>query len=44
VDREGIVDGYDGTRAFYERVGFLRLRELQPARWSDRALIFVMPL
>jgi hypothetical protein len=28
-------DNYEGTRAFYQRVGFVPLRELRLREWND---------
>lgn len=41
----GIEDGYEGTRTFYERVGFVPVRQLDLASWNtNEALLFVRPL
>ena len=40
--REDVEDGYQGTRRFYEAVGFTPLRELGLRNWEDEvALLFV---
>jgi GNAT superfamily N-acetyltransferase len=38
------TDTYAGTRAFYHRVGFLAVREIQPPAWDSAALLLVRPL
>jgi GNAT superfamily N-acetyltransferase len=39
---EDVDDGYEGTRRFYEAVGFTPLRELELRSWDDeRALLLV---
>jgi ribosomal protein S18 acetylase RimI-like enzyme len=41
---DDVEDGYEGTRRFYERMGFLPLREFTLASWDDPALVLVRPL
>jgi ribosomal protein S18 acetylase RimI-like enzyme len=42
---EDVEDGYDGTRAFYQALGFIPLRELALRDWNDAfALMLVRPL
>jgi hypothetical protein len=42
VPEPGVVDGYAGTRAFYGRVGFVAVGEVQPESWnSGPALLLV---
>ena len=38
------TDNYDGTRAFYKRVGFTAIEELTPQGWNQTALLLVRPL
>lgn len=38
------ADTYAGTRAFYERVGFLPVREFDPPGWDTPGLLLVRPL
>lgn len=41
----GVEDGYAGTRRFYERVGFLPLKELRLSAWGgEHALVLVRVL
>lgn len=41
----GVEDGYEGTRRFYQRLGFIGVRELDLATWSSSAaLLLVRPL
>jgi hypothetical protein len=40
----GVTDGYDGTRAFYARLGFLPVKEVRLEGWTDLALIVTLPL
>jgi N-acetylglutamate synthase-like GNAT family acetyltransferase len=35
VPEPGVVDGYEGTRTFYRRVGFVAVKELALSTWSD---------
>jgi GNAT superfamily N-acetyltransferase len=38
-------DNYEGTRAFYKRMGFIPAKELTPAGWDQPALVLVrLPL
>jgi hypothetical protein len=42
---EDVEDNYGGTRAFYEAMGFVPLRELELRSWnSGAALMFAVPL
>src|SRR5262245_24589889 len=43
VPQEG-TDTYAGTRAFYQAMGFLPVRELHPPGWSSAALLLVLAL
>lgn len=38
------VDGFEGTRRFYQRLGFIAVRELDLETWSSPALLLVRPL
>lgn len=38
---ESAVDNYEGTRRFYEAIGFIPLRELGPRSWSDSAALML---
>jgi orotate phosphoribosyltransferase len=41
----GVQDGYEGTRRFYQRLGFIGVRELDLVTWSSSAaLLLVRPL
>lgn len=41
----GVKDGYEGTRRFYQRLGFIGVRELDLVTWSSSAaLLLVRPL
>jgi orotate phosphoribosyltransferase len=40
----GVEDGYEGTRRFYQRLGFIGVRELDLVTWSSSALLLVRPL
>jgi N-acetylglutamate synthase-like GNAT family acetyltransferase len=41
----GVDDGYEGTRTFYRRLGFIPLRDFALRTWNDAAaLILVRPL
>jgi GNAT superfamily N-acetyltransferase len=45
VEEPGVEDGYEGTRRFWRRVGFLPVKELGLAAWNDEhALLLVRPL
>ena len=45
VAEPGVVDGYEGTRRFWERVGFLPVKEVSLAAWEDElALVLVRAL
>lgn len=45
VDETGVEDGYEGTRRFWQRVGFLPVKELSLTTWSDdHALLLVRVL
>ncbi|MDP9238087.1 MAG: GNAT family N-acetyltransferase [Chloroflexota bacterium] len=45
VPEPEVADNYAGTRAFYETMGFIPLREFALATWNDpAALILVRPL
>lgn len=35
----GVSDGYGGTREFYARLGFLPVKEVRLAGWTDAAII-----
>jgi GNAT superfamily N-acetyltransferase len=42
---EDVQDNYGGTRAFYEAMGFVPLRELELRSWSSgAALMLAVPL
>ena len=43
VHEPGVIDGYGGTRAFYERVGFIPLRELDAWGQDSPGLVLVRP-
>jgi N-acetylglutamate synthase-like GNAT family acetyltransferase len=36
-------DNYEGTRAFYRKMGFIPVKELTPAGWDQSALLLVRP-
>ncbi len=40
----GVSDGYGGTRAFYARLGFLPVKEVRLAGWTDTAIILARVL
>src|SRR6266511_4635498 len=40
--REGVEDGYENTRRFYEAVGFTPLRELGLRAWQDEAAVVLV--
>jgi GNAT superfamily N-acetyltransferase len=45
VAEPGVEDGYEGTRSFWERVGFLPVKELSLTTWADEhALVMVRVL
>jgi ribosomal protein S18 acetylase RimI-like enzyme len=45
VDERGVEDSYEGTRRFWRRVGFLPVKELSLATWSNEyALVLVRTL
>lgn len=45
VDERGVEDGYEGTRRFWRRVGFLPVKELSLATWNNEyALVLVRKL
>ena len=45
VEEPGVVDGYEGTRRFYEREGFIPVKEVGLREWnSGAALVLVRPL
>ncbi|MEX1008607.1 MAG: GNAT family N-acetyltransferase [Acidimicrobiia bacterium] len=45
VAEPGVIDGYEGTRAFYARVGFLPVKEVQLRDWnSDSAILLARVL
>jgi GNAT superfamily N-acetyltransferase len=45
VDETGVEDGYEGTRKFWARVGFLPVKELSLRTWNDEfALLMVRVL
>lgn len=39
---DDIEDGYEGTRRFYEAVGFTPLREFEPRSWDDEAALVLV--
>jgi ribosomal protein S18 acetylase RimI-like enzyme len=39
---EDVEDGYEGTRGFYESVGFTPLRELGLRDWQDEAAVLLV--
>jgi len=43
-DDPGVTDGYDTTRAFYARAGFVQLKEFLFEGWTDRAIVLVRVL
>jgi GNAT superfamily N-acetyltransferase len=43
VAQEG-TDTYAGTRAFYQAMGFVPVREIHPPGWRDPALLLVLAL
>jgi len=43
VDEPGVTDGYGGTRAFYERVGFIPLRELDAWGQDSPGMVLARP-
>ena len=38
------LDTYAGTRSFYQRTGFLAIREMHPPGWDSPALLMARPL
>jgi hypothetical protein len=45
VEDPGVEDGYEGTRQFWQRVGFLPVKELSLTTWNDEhALLLVRML
>src|SRR5918994_2525970 len=40
--REDVKDGYQGTRLFYEAVGFTPLREFELRDWDDEAALLLV--
>lgn len=36
-------DNYEGTRAFYKKMGFIPIKELTPSGWSQPALLLMRP-
>jgi hypothetical protein len=45
VEEPGVEDGYEGTRQFWQRVGFVPVKELSLTTWSDEyALLLVRTL
>jgi GNAT superfamily N-acetyltransferase len=45
VEEPGVQDGYEGTRRFWQRVGFVPVKELSLTTWSDEhALLLVRVL
>ena len=39
---DDVADGYQGTRRFYEAVGFTPLRELGLRDWEDEAALLLV--